>query len=119
MLSLDEFIARIKNCYFVKCNDVQERKKCIELLCELGFNGEVLDILEEYEYPEHLYVGVIDGNYVDCFGGAESDASGTLIIQFSDIVERSRLYNSLTSKKPDYNISDEEFINSLKLLLSA
>ena len=103
MLSLDEFITRIKNYSFVKCNDVQERNKCIEFLCELGFNRWMLDFSREQESPGYLYVGVIAGTYIECFRNNTNDVP---VISFSDV------------PISYYNISDEEFVNSLKLLLS-
>ncbi len=103
MLSRDELIEQINSGWRIDCQDTDERAECLYMLDTLGFDAsELHPILGERlsKWPRYHFVGV-SKQKVNCF----STDNGQPVISFSEI-------------STNIEVSDEEFSNALKELLS-
>ena len=103
MLSKYELIDQIESGYRINCKDTDERADCIYMLDDLGYDAsELYPILGNRlsRWPKHRFVGVSEQK-VNCF----STDGGYPVISFSEI-------------PTNIEVSDEEFSNALKELLS-
>ena len=103
MLSKYELIEQLESGCRIDCKDTDERTDCIYMLDDLGFDASALyPILGKKlsRWPRYHFVGV-SKQEVTCF----STDYGHPVISFSEI-------------PTNIEVSDEEFSNALKELLS-
>lgn len=103
MLSVEDFVTKVKMGVLIQCNNVTERMECIEILDDVGF-----DVSRMYEilkfnisiWSDYLYVGAPD-NKVNCWRRTSS-----LFIPFSQVPK-------------DVASNNEEFCEAINELLFA